>query len=156
MDANAHIFPGEVEIPDSFINIYQTLYKKVFFNKESKTILTLWNEQSAHITEEEYKKDALHTAQLIVKNKALNLLADNRENKFPLTPEIQRWYIESISNMFSLHTGNKCALLVNENLLLHQVFDETSSKAANLTKTQQVEIRFFTRFNEAFKWLSKL
>jgi hypothetical protein len=152
---NKHIFPGEIEIPDSFTTIYQTLYKKVLFDEKSKTILTLWNEQSAHISEEEYKKDALYTTQLILKSKALHLLADNRENKFPITPEIQRWYIESISTMFSNHQGNKCALLVNENLLLHQVFDETSTKAANFANTPKVEIRFFTRFDEAYRWLSK-
>lgn len=149
------IFLGD-NIPGSFKTIYETNYKEVFFDSNSKIILTSWNEQSAYITDDEYKKDAVNNVQLIKKYKAINILADNRGNRFQITADVQRWYKESVTPLIGDHKMNKWAIVVmDDNLLLHNLLDEAATRALKMPSQKKANVRFFSALDEAFKWLRK-
>jgi len=141
------------EFPKSYEVIYEVPFKAMYFNEDTGTIITVWNSKSEFITDEEYKKDAEDTVELIRDSDAKYMISDHRENKFNISEDLQKWYAGLIAYVLGNSSFEKCAVIITDDLNLLSALEEIKSNIENAEKDHIIQYRFFNEFKEAEKWV---
>jgi hypothetical protein len=145
--------PENNEIPSTFKIVYQVPFKTMYLNESTSTIITIWNLNSAEISDEEYKKDAEDTVQLIRDSKAHNMISDHRENKFNISPDLQKWYADLIAKVLGHSSFERCAVIITSDLNLLSALEEIRTNLTDLGDQVKISYRFFADYKEAEKWI---
>jgi hypothetical protein len=141
-------------IPASYRVIYEAEFKTMYFDESLSTIITVWNANSFHITENEYKQDAEKTVKLIRNSQAKNMISDHRENKFNISPELQNWYSALIATELGKSGFEKCAVVINSDLNLLSALEEIRTNLAKMGNEVRIAYKFFNEFKEAVTWIN--
>lgn len=149
----ASTYPQDNEIPASYEVIYDVGFKIMFFDEALSTIITMWNSKSATISVEDYKKDAEDTVELIRNTDAHYLITDHRENKFNISPDLQKWYAELIAHVLGNGRLEKCAVIITTDLNLLSALEEIKTNIQQMEGEIKIAYRFFSDFKEAEKWI---
>ncbi len=146
--------PNDNDIPASFQVIYETGFKTIYFNEELSTILTIWNANSEHITDDDYRNDAEATMDLIRDSDAHHMISDHRENKFNISPDLQKWYAELIAHVLGNSSFKKCAVVITTDLNLLSALEEIKSNIENSEEENTIAYKFFNSMKDAEKWIN--
>lgn len=141
------------ELPKSYEVIYEVPFKTMYFNENTSTIITIWNSKSEFISDEDYRKDAESTVELIRDSEAKNMISDHRENRFNISEDLQKWYAGLIAYVLGQSNFEKCAVIVTENLNLLSALEEIKANIEAAEKDHTIQYRFFNEFKEAEKWI---
>ena len=145
--------PQDNEIPASFEVIYDVGFKTMYFDEESSTIITIWNTKSENITDADYKKDSEATVTLIQDSDAHYMISDHRENRFNISPDLQKWYAALIANVLGNSSFEKCAVIITSDLNLLSALEEIRINILKMEVEPKIAYRFFANFKEAKKWI---
>lgn len=146
--------PLDQEIPDSYMVVYEVPFKTMYLNPESSTIITIWNDNSANISDEDYKSDAEDTMDLIRDSDAHYMISDHRQNKFNISPDLQKWYAELIANVLGRSSFEKCAVIITDDLNLLSALEEIKTNIEKSEVEPKIAYKFFNGFKEAERWIS--
>ncbi len=145
--------PNNNEIPSSFKIVYQVPFKTMYLNDGTSTIITIWNSNSAEISDDDYKRDAEDTVQLIRDSHAHYMISDHRENKFNISPDLQKWYSNLIAQVLGKSNFEKCAVIITSDLNLLSALEEIRENLTELGDEVKISYRFFADYKEAEKWI---
>ena len=145
--------PTANELPESYEVIYEVAFKTMYFNPGTETIITIWNDKSEFITDEDYKSDAESMVELILDSDAKYMISDHRENKFNISDDLQKWYAALIAHVLGNSSFEKCAVIITDDLNLLSALEEIKSNIELAEKDHVIQYRFFNEFKEAEKWI---
>jgi len=139
--------------PSSYRVIYDVPFKKMYLNEVDGTIVTVWNERSQDISEEDYRQDARNMMNLIKDTDAHFMITDHRENRFTISPELQKWYADLIAQVLGNSGFEKCAVIVTSDLNLLSALEEIRSNLQQMGNGLKMEYRFFNDMEHAEQWI---
>ncbi len=145
--------PLDQGIPESYKVLYEVSFKTMYFNEELSTIITIWNEKSANISDEDYKADAEDTVELIRDFEAHYMISDHRLNRFNISPDLQKWYAQLIANVLGNSGFEKCAVIITDDLNLLSALEEIKQNLEKLEGDGTIQYKFFNNFSDAEKWI---
>lgn len=145
--------PRDNEIPASYEVIYDVGFKTMYFDEALSAIITVWNSKSANISDAEYKKDAEDTVVLIKDADAHYMISDHRENKFNISPDLQKWYADLIAHVLGGSSLEKCAVIITTDLNLLSALEEIRTNIQKMDGDIKITYRFFGGFKEAERWI---
>lgn len=145
--------PGNVNLPSSYRIIYQVPFKTMFLDEASSTVVTIWNSNSASITDEDYRKDAEDTVLLIRDLRTHHMISDHRENRFNISAELQKWYADLIATVLGNSSFEKCAVIITSDLNLLSALEEIRTNLVEQGDKVKISYKFFAEFKEAEKWI---
>jgi hypothetical protein len=148
------VAPMSNEMPKAYEVVYEVPFKTMYLNRDTGTIITIWNSKSEFITNEEYKKDAEDTVELIRDVDAKYMISDHRENRFKISEDLQKWYATLIAYVLGNSSFEKCAVIITTDLNLLSALEEIKNNIENAEKDHTILYRFFNDFKEAEKWVS--
>ncbi len=142
-------------IPHEFKLVYQVDFKDVYLNERSKTILIIWNSNSAYLSPETYREDVLHNIELFKENGAVYWVSDYRQNKFKITDDLQYWYVNEIAEKLEDLGLRKTAVIIDADLSMLGSLEEISARLLKERGVHKIPHRFFPTIDEAFKWVNR-
>jgi len=145
--------PMHNPLPGSYEVIYEVPFKTMYLNRLSGTVITIWNANSANISDEDYKKDAEDTVTLIRDSDAKHMISDHRENRFIISEELQKWYAGLIAYVLGNSSFEKCAVVITSDLNLLSALEEIKNTIEDAEKDHTIQYRFFNDFKDAEKWV---
>lgn len=146
--------PLDNEIPSTYEVIYEALFKTMYFDKNSSTVITIWNAESANINDEDYKLDAEKTVKLIRSSHAKYMISDHRENKFQISEELQKWYSDLLAIELGKSGFEKCAVVITTDLNLLSALEEIKTNLERQGDEVRISYRFFNEFKDATTWIN--
>ncbi len=148
------VAPMNSELPESYEVIYEVPFKTMYFNPDTGTIITIWNSKSAFISDDDYRQDAEATMDLIRESDARFMISDHRENRFNISPDLQKWYAELIAHVLGSSSFEKCAVVITTDLNLLSALEEIKNNIENAEKDHTILYRFFNELKDAEKWVA--
>jgi hypothetical protein len=146
--------PLDNEIPSSYEVIYDASFKTMYFDKNSSTIITIWNRESEKITDNDYKLDSEKTVKLIRNSHAKYMISDHRENRFRISEELQKWYSELIAHELGKSGFEKCAVVITTDLNLLSALEEIKTNLESQGDEVRIAYKFFNEFKDAATWIN--
>lgn len=146
--------PNENGIPDSYKVIYQIAFKTMYFDENTGTVITIWNSNSANITDEDYMNDTEATMDLIRESEAKFMISDHRENRFIISPDLQKWYAELIAHVLGNSSFEKCAVVITTDLNLLSALEEIRTNIESSDNDNTIAFKFFNGMKDAEKWIN--
>jgi len=111
--------------------------------------LSVWKKQNEFMTHDEYKKDALNTLDIILKNEFQFIITDNRETRFKFDDDLDVWYrTHFFGQIIQKSQLKRFAIVLNESLRL-------SAMVEDLFEDITLEHKAFTTLEEAYKWVRR-
>ena len=147
------VAPMANDLPKSYEVVYEVPFKTMYLNRDSGTIITIWNSKSEFISDDDYRKDAQDTVEIIRDSDARYMISDHRENKFNISSDLQRWYAELIAYELGNSNFEKCAVIITSDLNLLSALEEIKTNIEKAQKDHAILYRFFGDFKEAEKWV---
>jgi hypothetical protein len=145
--------PMPHELPKSYEVVYEVPFKTMYLNHDSGTIITIWNSKSEFISDDDYRRDAEDTVEIIRDSDARFMISDHRENKFNISLDLQKWYAELIADELGNSNFEKCAVIISSDLNLLSALEEIKTNIEKAKKDHTILYRFFSDFKEAEKWV---
>lgn len=146
--------PLDNEIPSSYEVIYEASFKTMYFDKNSSTVITIWNSESEKITDNDYKLDSERTVKLIRNSNAKYMISDHRENRFRISEELQKWYSELIAHELGKSGFEKCAVVITTDLNLLSALEEIKTNLESQGDEVRISYKFFNEFKDAMTWIN--
>lgn len=145
--------PGNINLPSGYRVIYEVPFKTMYLDEVSSTVVTIWNSNSANITDEDYRKDAEDTVKLIRDLEAHHMISDHRDNKFNISAELQKWYADLIATVLGNSSFEKCAVIITSDLNLLSALEEIRTNLVEQGERVKISYKFFADYREAEKWI---
>jgi len=146
--------PFDNGIPSSYEAIYEAPFKTMYFDKNTSTVITIWNLESAKINDNDYKLDAEKTIKLIRNSHAKFMISDHRENRFRISEELQKWYSELIAHELGKSGFEKCAVVITTDLNLLSALEEIKTNLESQGDEVRISYKFFNEFKDALNWVN--
>ncbi|MCU0447708.1 MAG: hypothetical protein MUE85_22635 [Microscillaceae bacterium] len=120
----------------------------------SQTILYLdWNEESAQINKDEYKRSAFIFRELVLTHKEIKVVLNNLQRfEFAITPDLQDFISQDIMKPLFANGLQKMALVLPESLI-PMLSTEQVSEEISAQNDATASVQTFYTIEEAEKWL---
>lgn len=102
---------------------------------------------TAEMLDEEYKEELMEVNRFCNDHKVRNMISDNREFMFPITPELQEWTNEHI--FAKAPYIDRCGLIMSSDFIGQLSIEQ----AVEEQKNGDFVIRFFASIPEAEAWV---
>ncbi len=133
------------------MEIYRNKYVKFIYDAKNLSINYYWSAETEYMSDEEYKKVMLIGIDYVKKFNPKNLLADQTNYKFIVTPDLQSWNAkETLPEIFKIGIV-KYAIIESDDFITMLSMEQTMEEDQN----KKYKIMFFNNEKEAKEWFKK-
>ncbi|OQX98020.1 MAG: hypothetical protein B6I24_06590 [Bacteroidetes bacterium 4572_128] len=134
------------------MEIYRNKYVKFIYDAKNLSINYYWSAETEYMSDEEYKKVMLIGIDYVKKFNPKNLLADQKNYKFIVTPDLQLWNAkETLPEIFKIGGIVKYAIIESDDFITMLSMKQTMEEDQN----KKYKIMFFNNEKEAKEWFKK-
>ena len=133
------------------MEVFKNKFLLILYNAEKKICIGNWTIETENAENNEFKDWNNELVNKFQEHKPTGFLANTKDYKFIITPDLQQWATTNIFEEFAKAGLEKIAMLVSKDLFpqvsLEQFIDEY--------KGGKIETKYFKIEEEAMKWLLK-
>ena len=133
------------------MELLETKYQKFEFDKPNSILIQNWQASTVDMDDDEYKKEQLSMLKFVRENDATKLLANTKEFRLPLVPEMQEWTSREINDVMYKSGITKVAFIVTSNIFSQVSIEQTQ----NENPDDCFVLKYFDNANEGIKWLKE-
>ena len=130
------------------MNVHQTKFVTVDFVEDKALLEYTWLAESFYMTTEQYKEELLSYYDLLVKYHPTKVIFDTVEMKFTISPELQDWTNEHVTNPSIALGLRKIGIIVGEDIFTTVSIEQTVEDS-----NVQMMSQFFNSMDSARKWI---
>lgn len=136
----------------SYTPLLETPYRVFSYNAHHRLLLGRWKPTSATLNEKTFREESRKLAELISLYNPLLLLMDQTDFAYPISPDMQHWFIVALADTCTKGDLKRLALVSNTNLLV-QISVESIGDIGIKLGYRHLDHRFFNDAQEATRWL---
>ena len=130
------------------MEVYKSEYLKIEVESANSLLLYTWFPASEKMDDEKFKSEATKLTDEVDRHKIKNIIADDRDFMFPISPDMQVWVVENLLSRLPEIGVKRFAHIQSEDLLIQmsaeQLFQEDAAK--------QYQSKYFSSEKEAREW----
>jgi hypothetical protein len=130
--------------------VYQSEYKTSYFYPDQSILEEVWHTESAHLTDELYRKEVMAFVELLNKYKPRKTLQNTQNLLFILNPETQAWLNSVVMPATFINDNQKLAIVISKDFFTQISVEQTLEENPEI---QPFITRYFSDSNDAMKWL---
>lgn len=130
------------------MSVHQTPFAIFEYKPEMKAVYATWKDTTAMATEDQIKESMLEYVKFLDVYHAPNLLINETNMKFELSPSFQAWMDENVSDKARNMGSVRFAFIKSEDFIIALAAEIIMEQVA-----PSAPVRFFDNVAEAEKWL---
>src|SRR5215831_21069185 len=127
--------------------LYENRFQLIIWDETNGIIGLDWKEATAHMTDDDMKRELDLFAGFVEKRQAPRILIDVTKFGYRMTPEVQQWWSDNILTRYNAAGVKRFAFLFAPEIKITSAMNESAPGADFLTRS------FNTR-ESAIKWLT--
>ncbi|HAI75349.1 MAG TPA: hypothetical protein DCM08_03805 [Microscillaceae bacterium] len=133
--------------------ILDSPFVEISFDKSQRKLLAVWKDQTATMSNDQYKELFEQIAGLLELHKPDHWLGDIRKFGFFVIPELQEWIATAIMPRFIQAGLKKMAMLASENFIAQLSIEQTTDEMEkNSQEASPLQVRYFDNDQAAQDW----